>query len=80
MPSVEDAEAHHYTREEQLRVAYNRQRQVIGDPARCTAQLLELGQRYGVEEFVAVTITYDFSARKRSYELLAQEFGLQPRG
>ena len=34
----------------------------------------------GVEEFVAVTITYDFAARKRSYELLAQEFGLQPRG
>jgi luciferase family oxidoreductase group 1 len=80
VPSVAEAEAHHFTREEQLRVAHNRQRQVIGNPARCKAELLELGQRYGVEEFVAVTITYDFAARKRSYELLAAEFGLQPRG
>jgi len=26
-----------------------------------------------------VTITYDFAARKRSYELLAREFGLEAR-
>ena len=79
VPSVEEAEAHQYTREEQLRVAHNRQRQVIGDPKQCKEQLLALGTRYGIEEFVAVTITYDFAARKRSYELLAQEFGLTPR-
>jgi alkanesulfonate monooxygenase SsuD/methylene tetrahydromethanopterin reductase-like flavin-dependent oxidoreductase (luciferase family) len=79
VPSVAEAEAHPYTREEQLRVAFNRQRQVIGDPKQCKEQLLALGQRYGVEEFVAVTITYDFSARKRSYELLAKEFGLEAR-
>ena len=79
VPSLEEAEAHRYTAEEKLRVAHNRQRQVIGDPAQCKAQLLELGRRYGIEEFVAVTITYDFAARKRSYELLAQAFGLTPR-
>ena len=80
VPSIEEAEAHRYTAEEKLRVAANRQRQVIGDPAHCKTQLLELGERYGVEEFVAVTITYDFAARKRSYELLAEAFGLTPRG
>jgi luciferase family oxidoreductase group 1 len=79
LPSIADAEAHHYTREEQLRVAYNRQRQVIGDPARCKEELLALGERYGIDEVVAVTITYDFAARKRSYELLAEVFGLEPR-
>ena len=79
VPSVDEAEAHHYTREQQLRIAHNRQRQVIGDPKQCKEQLLALGARYAVEEFVAVTITYDFSARKRSYELLAQEFGLPAR-
>jgi alkanesulfonate monooxygenase SsuD/methylene tetrahydromethanopterin reductase-like flavin-dependent oxidoreductase (luciferase family) len=79
VPSIEEAEAHHYTREEQLRVAQNRQRQVIGDPARCKEQILALGTRYGIDEVVAVTITYDFAARKRSYELLAKEFGLTPR-
>jgi luciferase family oxidoreductase group 1 len=79
VPSVEDAEAHQYSREERLRVAFNRQRQVIGDPAECKEQLLALGTRYAVEEFVVVTITYDFAARMRSYELLAQEFGLEAR-
>jgi len=29
-----------------------------------------------VDEIMAVTICYDFEARKRSYELLAEEFGL----
>jgi luciferase family oxidoreductase group 1 len=79
VPTVEEAEAYQYSPEERLRVAQNRQRQVIGDPAHCKAQLLALGERYGVEEFVAVTITHDFAARVRSYELLAKEFGLEPR-
>ena len=79
-PSVEEAEAYQYSREERLIVAHNRARQVIGDPKHCKEQLLELGQRYGVEEFVIVTITYDFAARVRSYELLAKEFGLEGRG
>ena len=75
-PSVEEAEAYQYSREEKLIVAQNRARQVIGDPAHCKEQLLALGKLYGVEEFVLVTITYDFAARVRSYELLAKEFGL----
>ena len=79
VPSVEEAEAYQYSHEERLRIAFNRQRQVIGDPGHCKEQLLALGSRYVVDEFVVVTITYDFAARKRSYELLAQEFGLTPR-
>jgi luciferase family oxidoreductase group 1 len=79
VPSVEEAEAYQYSREERLRIAANRQRQVIGDPAQCKEQLLALGARYSVEELVIVTITYDFAARVRSYELLAREFGLMPR-
>ena len=76
-PSVEEAEAYRYSREERLIIAHNRQRQVIGDPAQCKAQLLALGEKYAVEEFVVVTITYDFAARMRSYELLAEAFELQ---
>jgi hypothetical protein len=33
---------------------------------------------YEVDEIMAVTICYDFEKRKRSYELLAEEFGLNP--
>ncbi len=79
VPSVEEAEAYDYSREERLRIAFNRQRQVIGDPAQCKEKLLALGAVYGIDEFVIVTITYDFAARLKSYELLAREFGLTPR-
>jgi luciferase family oxidoreductase group 1 len=79
VPSVEEAEAYDYSREERLRIAFNRQRQVIGDPAQCKEKLLALGAAYGIDEFVIVTITYDFAARLKSYELLAREFGLTPR-
>ncbi len=75
-PSVEEAEAYDYSREERLRIAMNRRRQVIGSPAQCKAQLLALGEKYGVEEFVVVTITFDFATRFKSYELLAEAFGL----
>jgi luciferase family oxidoreductase group 1 len=79
VPSIEEAEAYDYSREERLRIAFNRQRQVIGDPAQCKEKLLALGAAYGVDEFVIVTITYDFEARLESYELLAREFGLTRR-
>ena len=35
-----------------------------------------MGELYGVDEFVVVTITHDFAARVRSYELLAEAFGV----
>jgi hypothetical protein len=33
---------------------------------------------YGAEEVMIVTITHSHEARKRSYELVAEAFGLQP--
>ena len=53
-----------------------RRRSIHGSPARVRQRFEEVSAKYGVEEFVVVTITYDFAARKRSYELLAEEFGL----
>ncbi len=54
-------------------------RSVFGGPAKVKRMLLELAERFNVDEVVAVTITYDFEARKHSYELLAEAFGLTPR-
>jgi luciferase family oxidoreductase group 1 len=79
VPSIEEAEAHPYSREERLRIAINRRRMVIGAPEQLKERLLELAQRYGVEEIVAVTICHEFAPRLRSYELLAQAFDLSPR-
>ena len=37
----------------------------------------EVAQAYGADEVIAVTITYDHEARRRSYELLAEAFELR---
>ncbi|HKX10640.1 MAG TPA: LLM class flavin-dependent oxidoreductase [Stellaceae bacterium] len=79
VPSIAEAEAHDYTREERLRIAMNRRRMVIGAPEAVKARLVELAQHYGVNEIVAVTICHEFAPRLRSYELLAQAFELKPR-
>lgn len=79
IPRVEEALAYPYSEAERRRVAFNRRRQVIGDPPTVKARLLELAELYGVDELVIVSICYDFSARVRSYELIAEAFGLKPR-
>ncbi len=51
-------------------------RAVLGSPATVKAQLEVLVRDYGAEEAIVVSITYDHGARVRSYELLADAFGL----
>lgn len=53
-----------------------RRRAVAGTPQKVRAELEEILERYGAEEAIVVTITYDHAARRRSYELLAEVFEL----
>jgi luciferase family oxidoreductase group 1 len=53
-------------------------RGVIGSPEKVRAELEQLVSEYGAEEAIVVTITHDHQARRRSYELLAEAFGLEP--
>lgn len=78
MPSVEDALAQDYSAAEQERIRHNRERTVLGDPDQVKSALLELAERYNVDEIVVITNVYEFEARKRSYELLAEAFTLDP--
>lgn len=75
-PSVEEATSYPYTAAERARIKVNQQRQVVGSPDRVKARLLELCQDYGVDELLVLTICFDFEARCRSYELLANAFDL----
>ncbi|HYM72511.1 MAG TPA: LLM class flavin-dependent oxidoreductase [Stellaceae bacterium] len=77
-PPPEDALAYPYTEIERRVVEHHRRRQIIGTPATVKPQLEALAARYGVEEVVVLTITHDYQARKRSYTLLAEAFGLKP--
>jgi len=47
-----------------------------GTPDRVRAELETLGQQYGADELILVTITFDHAVRRRSYELIADAFGL----
>ena len=75
-PSVEEAEAYRYVDRELAIAHHARQRTFAGTPEQVRDGLLALGVEYGVDEFVVVTITHDFKARLRSYELLAEVFSL----
>jgi alkanesulfonate monooxygenase SsuD/methylene tetrahydromethanopterin reductase-like flavin-dependent oxidoreductase (luciferase family) len=55
-------------------------RGVIGNPDQVRAGVEEVAQAYGANEVIAVTITFDHAARRRSYELLAETFALVPAG
>ncbi|TGE24026.1 LLM class flavin-dependent oxidoreductase [Hymenobacter aquaticus] len=78
MPPYEEIKDYQYSAAEQERLAYNWQRIISGTPSQLKEQITDLAQQYGVEEVVAVTITYDFADRLRSYELLAEAFALTP--
>jgi luciferase family oxidoreductase group 1 len=49
-------------------------RGVTGEPARVKDGILRAVETYGADEFFCLTITYDFKARLRSYELIAEAF------
>jgi len=52
-------------------------RGVVGAPDTVRAGLEQNAADYGAEEVMAVTITFDHEARRRSYEGLADAFGLR---
>ena len=54
-------------------------RGVIGSPATVRAGIEEIASRYLADEVIVVTITHDHGARRRSYELIADAFGVTPR-
>jgi luciferase family oxidoreductase group 1 len=77
-PSIEEALAYEYSDEEKTMLRAIEQRGIVGTPEQVRGRLLALGESYGVDDFVILTITYDHADRVRSYELLADAFGLTP--
>ncbi|HTX10251.1 MAG TPA: LLM class flavin-dependent oxidoreductase [Solirubrobacteraceae bacterium] len=54
-------------------------RSILGSPEKVRADIETVASEYGAEEVIVVTITHDHQARRRSYELIAEAFGLEPR-
>jgi alkanesulfonate monooxygenase SsuD/methylene tetrahydromethanopterin reductase-like flavin-dependent oxidoreductase (luciferase family) len=53
-------------------------RAIQGPPETVRAGLEDVAREYGADEVVVVSITYEHAARRRSYELIAEAFGLSP--
>ncbi len=74
VPSVEEAEQYPYSAQELAFLRNKFQRTAIGNPEQVKEQLFQLAEEFNADEIMTVTITYDFAARLRSYELLAEMF------
>lgn len=53
-----------------------RRRLIVGSPATVRAGVEALAREYEADEVMLVNILYDHAARRRSYELVAEAFGL----
>ncbi len=76
LPSPEEALAQTYTEGERLRLERMRARSIWGTPEVAAAKLRALAAEHEVEEIAVLTTVHDAEARRRSYTLLAKEFGL----
>ena len=75
-PSAEDAAAYAYTPEDRVMLRGIAARGMTGTAERVRAGLEKIASEFGADEVVVLTITFDFAARVRSYELIAKAFGL----
>ena len=79
IPSPEEALAELEPGWEPPRPGADGARLVVGTPGVVRDELLRIAEHCGVDEVMAVTVTHDFAARVRSYELLAEAMELEPR-
>jgi luciferase family oxidoreductase group 1 len=77
VPSVEEALAYPYTPQERAFIAQHNRTTVDGDPRQVKAKLEALAAQYQTTDLSIVTICYDFAARVRSYELVAEACGIR---
>ncbi len=76
LASPEEAAAYPYTPIDRQRIEHNRKRLITGSPAQVRERLEALVEKTKADEVMITTMVFDHGARKRSYELLAREFGL----
>ena len=76
IPPVETALRYLESRERPA-TAHQGRRAILGEPAKVRAGLEEVAAEYGADEVMVLTITFDHEARRRSYELIAEAFGMR---
>jgi luciferase family oxidoreductase group 1 len=78
LASPAEAAAYRYTAVDRERLARHRARLIVGGIESVKRRLLALIESTHSDELMITTTVYDHSARRRSYELLAEAFALTP--
>lgn len=78
IPSPEEAAAHTYSPTDRALIGQNRARLVVGSKSKIMAHIEPLIKATQADEVMVTTMIYDHEARKHSYTLLAEAFGLTP--
>jgi luciferase family oxidoreductase group 1 len=78
LASPEEALAYPYSPPERGLIARNRARLFVGAKATVRAKLETMIAATKADEVMVTTMIYDHAARRHSYELLAEAFGLRP--
>jgi luciferase family oxidoreductase group 1 len=76
VPTVEKALRFFEAEGSPVMAGHPNRRMVLGTPEKVRAGLEALADAYRAEEVIVVTICHDHAARRRSYELIAEAFGL----
>ena len=75
-PGEAEAEAYPFSEAERAHLAPIRAKALVGAPEQVKAKLEALAAAHGVQEVAVLTPCHDPAARQRSYQLLAEAFGL----
>ncbi len=78
LPSPEEAAATVLAKGDQERIDRLRSRAIYGTPDVVGGKLRALAQAHGLSEIAVLSTVHDPEARRRSYALLAKEFGMTP--
>ncbi|TWT12506.1 LLM class flavin-dependent oxidoreductase [Planomicrobium sp. CPCC 101079] len=72
-PPPERAMNYPYSKFERLLVEENRRRMIVGTPSQVVDKLEHLAASYGADEVMLVSIAYDFQAKLKTFQLVAEE-------
>jgi luciferase family oxidoreductase group 1 len=77
IPSPEEATAYEYSPQERVVVEMNRQRHFIGTPPKVVSLIRQIVEATDADEIMVTSMIYGRDERRRSYELLASDWGLR---
>ena len=75
-PTPEQAAAYPYSRAERDLLAAMATTEVVGTPDQVVTELDDLVSRFGVQELMITTRVHGAQTRRRSFELIAREYGM----